>query len=65
MNLGLSCNTFVSPSKFIESLACYSILGWHFCSLSVCITYVQALLAFIVSCEKSGVILIALPLYGT
>ena len=56
MNLVLSLNTFVSPSKVIESLAGYSILGWHLCSLSVCITSVQALLAFIVSGEKSGVI---------
>jgi hypothetical protein len=28
----------------IESLAGYSSLGWHLCSLSVCITSVQALL---------------------
>jgi hypothetical protein len=35
------------------------------CSLSVCITSVQALLAFIVSDEKSGAILIGLPLYVT
>ena len=56
---------FVSPSKVNESLAGYSILGSHFCSLSVCITSVQVLLAFIVSGEKSGVILIRLPLYVT
>ena len=56
---------FFSPSKVIESLAGYSSLGWHLCSLSVCITSVQALLAFIVSGEKSGVILIGLPLYVT
>ncbi|SFW07446.1 Uncharacterised protein [Chlamydia abortus] len=49
----------------IESLAGYSSLGWHLCSLSVCITSDQALLAFIVSGEKSGVILIGLPLYVT
>ena len=48
-----------------ESLAGYSNLGWHLCSLSVCITSFQALLAFIVSGEKSGVILIGLPLYVT
>jgi hypothetical protein len=41
----------------------YSSLGWHLCSLSVCITSVQALLPFIVSGEKSGIILIGLPLY--
>jgi hypothetical protein len=46
-------------------LAWYSSLSWHLCSLSVCITSVQALLAFIVSGEKSGVILIGLPLYVT
>ena len=42
----------------IESLAGYSGLGWHLCSLSV-----QDLLAFIVSGEKSDVILIDLPSY--
>ena len=46
----------------IESFAGYSSLSWHLCSLSVCITSVQALLAFIVSGEKSGVILTGLPL---
>ena len=49
----------------IESLAGHSSLGWHLYSRSVCITSVQALLAFIVSGEKSGVILIGLPLYVT
>jgi hypothetical protein len=34
-------------------------------SLRVCLTSVQDLLAFIVSGEKSGVILIGLPLYVT
>ena len=42
-----------------------SSLGWQLCSLTVCITSVQDLLAFIVSGEKSGVILIGLPLYVT
>ena len=42
----------------IESLAGYSSLGWHLCSIRVCITSVQDLLAFIVSGEKSGVIII-------
>ena len=65
VNLVLSWNTLVSPSMVIESLAGYSSLGWHLCSLSVCITSVQDLLAFIVSGEKSGVILIGLPLYVT
>ena len=63
MNLVLSWSTFVSPSKVIESLAGYSSLGWHLCSLRVCMTSVQDLLAFTVSVEKSSVILIGLPLY--
>ena len=65
VNFILSWNTLVSPSMVIESLAEYSSLGWHLCSLSVCIKSVQDLLAFIVSGEKSGVILIGLPLYVT
>ena len=65
MNLVLSSNTLVSPSMVIESLAGYISLSWHLCSLSVCITFVQDLLAFIVSGENSGVILIGLPLYLT
>jgi hypothetical protein len=36
VNLVLSWNTLVSPFMVIESLAGYSILGWHLCSLSVC-----------------------------
>ena len=65
VNLFLSWTTLVSPSMVIESFAGYSSLGWHLCSFSVCISSVQALLAFIVSGEKSGVILIGLPLYVT
>ena len=65
VNLVLSWNTLVSPSMVIESLAGYNSLGWHLCSLSVCITFVQDLLAFIDSAEKSGIILIGLPLYVT
>ena len=60
--LVLSWNTLVSPSMVIESFAGYSSLGWHLCSLRVCIISVQA---FIVSGEKSSVILIYLPLYVT
>ena len=63
MNLFLSWNTLVSPSMVIESFAGYSSLGWHLCSLRVCITSVQALLAFIVCGEKPGVILVGLPVY--
>jgi hypothetical protein len=59
VNLVLSWNTLVSPSMIIESFARYNSLGWHLCSLSVCITLVHDLLAFIVSCEKSGVIVMS------
>jgi hypothetical protein len=65
VNLVLSWNTLVSPSMVIESFVGYSSLGSHFCSFRVCITSVQDLLAFIVSGEKSAVILIFLPLYVT
>ena len=65
MNLVLSWNTLVSPSLVIESFAGFSSLIWHSCSLSVCIIPVQDLLAFIVRGEKSGVILLGLPLYVT
>jgi hypothetical protein len=65
VNLVLSWNTLVSPSTVIERLAGYSRLSWHLCSLSVCIASAQDLLAFIVSGEKSGVILMGLPLYVT
>jgi hypothetical protein len=65
VNLLLSWNILFSPSMVIESFAGYSSLGWHLSSLRVCITFVQVLLAFIVSGEKSGVILIGLPLYAT
>ena len=65
VNLFLSWNTFISPSMVIESLAGHSSLDWHLCSLGVYITSAQDLLAFIVSGEKSGVILLCLPLYVT
>ena len=65
VNLVLAWNTLVSPSMVIESFTGCSSLGWHLCSLRVCITSVQDCLAFIVSGEKSGVILIGLLLYGT
>ena len=61
----LSWNILFSLSIVIESFARYSSLGWHLCSLRVCMTSAQDLLAFIASGEKSGVILIALPLYVT
>ena len=62
VNLVLSWNILVSPFMVIESFAGYSSLGWHLCSLRVCKTPVQDHLAFIVSGEMSGVILIGLPL---
>ena len=65
VNLALSWNILVSPSIVIENFGGYSSLGWHLCSLRVCITSAQNLLAFIVSGEKSCVILIGLPLCVT
>jgi hypothetical protein len=65
VNLFLSWNILVSPSMVIESFAWYGSLDWHLCSFRVCMTSVQDLLAFIVSVEKSGIILIGLPLYVT
>jgi hypothetical protein len=63
--LVLSCDILVSPSMLTESFAGYSSLGWHLCSLRVCMTSAQNLLAFIVSGKNSGVILTGLPLYVT
>jgi hypothetical protein len=65
VNLVLSWNILVSPSMVIESFAGYSSLGWHFCSHRVCMTSAQDLLVVRVSSEKSGVILMSLPLYVT
>ena len=65
VNLVLSWNTLVFPSMVIESFAGYSSLGWHLCSLRACIISFQDILAFIVSGDKSHVILVGLPLYVT
>ena len=65
VNLVLSWNILFSPSMLIESFAGYSSLGWHLCSLRVFITSVQDLLTFMISGEKSAVVLIGLPLYVT
>ena len=65
MNLVLSWNILVSPSMVNESFAGYSSLGWHLCSLRVCMRSAQDLLAFIISVEKSGIIFIGLPLHVT
>jgi hypothetical protein len=64
INLVLLWNILVSLSIVIESFVGYSGLGWHLCSLRVCMTSAQDLLAFIVSGEKSGTILIGLPLHA-
>ena len=63
LNLVLSQNILFSPSVVIESFTGYSSLDLHSLSLSVCSTSSQDLLAFMVSIEKSGVILIGQPLY--
>ena len=65
VNLVLSWNILFSSCMVTESFTGYSSLGWHLCSLRVCMTSAQDLLAFIVFGEKSGVILIGLPLYVT
>ena len=65
VNLVLSWNILFSPSIVIESFTGYSSLSWHLCSLRVCMRSAQDLLGFMVSGEKSGVILIGLPLYVT
>jgi hypothetical protein len=65
VNLVLSWSIMVSPSMVIESFAGYSSLSWCLCSLRVFQTYAQDLLAFIVSGEKSGIIMRDLPLYVT
>ena len=62
-NLVLSWNILFSLSIIIESFSEYCSLGWHLWSLNVCIMIDYNLLAFIVSNEKSGVILISLPSY--
>jgi hypothetical protein len=47
----------------IENFAGYSSLHWHLGSHRVCMNSGQALLTFIISVEKFGVILIGLLLY--
>jgi hypothetical protein len=49
----------------IENFPGYSSLSWHLWSVRVCMNSFQDLLAFIVSGENFGVIMIGLPLYGT
>ena len=62
LNLFLSWNILFSPLMVKESLAGYSSLGLHPWSLSFCSTSIQDLLAFMVSIEKLGVIVIGLPI---
>lgn len=52
-------------SIMIESFAGFRNLGWSLWSVRICRPYVLALLAFTVSIEKSGVILIGLFLHIT
>ena len=65
LNLVLSWNVLISPSMMIQSFVGHSSLGWYLCSLRVWMTSAQDLLAFIISGDKSGVILIGMPLYVT
>ena len=65
LNLFFSWNILFSPSMVKENFSGYTSLGLHPWSLSVCSTSIQNLLAFKVSIEKSGVILIDLPLRVT
>jgi hypothetical protein len=53
----------VSSPMVIESFAWYSSLGWHLFCLRVYMISAQVLLAFIISGDKSRVILIVLFLY--
>jgi len=56
------CVNLVSSSMVIQSFVGYSSLGWPLFSLRVCMISAQDLLALVGSIEKSGVILIGLPL---
>ena len=64
VHLVLSWNVLFYLSMVIESFAGYSSLSWHLCSLRVGMTSAQDH-SFIVSGEKSGIILTGLPLYVT
>jgi hypothetical protein len=58
LNFFLSWNILVSPSMVIESFAGYHSLSWHLWSLMSYKVCAQALLAFRVSDENLGTILI-------
>jgi hypothetical protein len=47
VNLVLSRNTLVSLSMINESFAGYCSLGWHLCTLRVCIISAQYLVTLI------------------
>lgn len=53
----------IYPFKGIEIFIVYISLGWHSRYIIVYRTSSQGLLAFAISIEKLGVILICLPLY--
>ena len=61
VNLVFPSNTLVSPFMVIKNFAGYSILGYNLCSLRVYRPSAQDL-TFIVFGEKSGIILIGVPL---
>jgi hypothetical protein len=63
LNLVLSWNILVFQSMVIESFSWYSSLGWHLCSLRICMTSAEDLLILSLSVDKSGVILTSLRLY--
>ena len=65
LNLFLSWNILFSPLMVNAEFTGYSSLVLHPWFLSVCSTSMQDLLAFMVSIEKSCVILIGFPLYVT
>jgi hypothetical protein len=65
LNLVLSWNILLSSSTVIENFAEYSSLSWHLWFLRDYKISVQALLAFRVSVEKSGIIMVGQPLYVT
>ena len=65
INFGFVMKYLGFSTMVIECYAGYSNLGCHLCSLRVCMTSVHDLLAFIISGEKSGIILIGLPSYVT
>jgi hypothetical protein len=56
---------WLSLSIVIESFAEYTGLDWYVWSFRVYITSIHSPVDFRVSTEKSGVILIGLPLYTT